>query len=118
MVATWSRSWFQSNGSRVIYVLPRQQVDEVLPLNIHPQPKELLRVLVGRHEFITPEAGTGVERALRQCRAADPTERQQGEQALLALGRFLEPHLRNVMAEGSDASVREQAAQALAAMVK
>lgn len=118
MVATWSRSWFQSDGSRVIYLLPRQQVDEVLPLNLQPQPKEVLRVLVGRHEYITPEVSDGVERALRQCSAPDEATRQSGEAALQALGRFLEPHLRNVVAQGTDAAVRDKAARMLAAMVK
>ena len=33
MVATWSHSWFQKDGARAIYVLPRKQVDGVLPLS-------------------------------------------------------------------------------------
>ncbi|MCA8942848.1 MAG: hypothetical protein KDB80_09845, partial [Planctomycetes bacterium] len=66
MIATWSRSWFQGNGTRVIYVLPRAEVDRVLPLTIRPTPKQLVRVLVGRLEFIPPEIERRVERALEE----------------------------------------------------
>lgn len=107
MVATWSRSWFQANGSRVIYVLPRQQVDAMLPLWLSPAPRELVRTLVGRIEFITPEARERVEHALR---TADTP-------ALQRLDRFLEPHLRNVVANGSDTAVRANAAERLTRMV-
>lgn len=106
MVATWSRSWFQKDGTRVLYLLPRQFVDQVLPLRLEPQPKELVRVLVGRHECITPEAQDEVERALR---AGD-------EPALAHLDRFLEPHLRNVVANGRTPAVRTAAAARLAAL--
>lgn len=116
MVATWSRSWFQSHGSRVIYLLPRPQVEQVLPLVLRPQPRELVRVLVGRHEFITPEAQQQVEQALQQRRSDDPAARAAGERALAALDRFLEPHLRNVARHGSDPGLRQQAEALLAAM--
>lgn len=114
MVATWSRSWFQKDGSRVVYVLPREVVDSVLPLQLQPEPKRLVRVLVGRHEFITPEAQDRVEQALRDCASADATVRARGEAALAGLDRFLEPHLRNVARHGSTAAVRASAEAMLA----
>lgn len=108
MVATWSRSWFQSDGTRVIYLLPRPVVDQVLPLSLDPKPKELVRVMVGRHELITPEAQESVERAL-----------SAGDEATLAqLDRFLEPHLRNVMRNGSTTACRDAAEARLAAMTR
>ncbi len=35
MVKTWEDSWFEE-GFRVFYVLPRQQTDAILPLEITP----------------------------------------------------------------------------------
>lgn len=103
MVATWSRSWFEQDGARVVYILPRQQVDEVLPLSLTPEPSQLVRVLVGRLEFITAEAQARDERAL-----------QQGDEAALRrLDRFLEPHLHNVARNGSSPAVRALAAARL-----
>ncbi|MCR9244747.1 MAG: hypothetical protein NXI31_06930 [bacterium] len=114
MVATWSRSWFQSDGTRVIYLLPRAQVDQVLVLALDPQPRELVRVMVGRHELITPEAQATVERALAGRLAADPMVAEQAEQELARLDRFLEPHLRNVAHNGTSQESRERAANMLA----
>lgn len=114
MVATWSRSWFQSDGSRVVYVLPREQVDEMLPLSLTPAPKELVRTLVGRIECITPEAQRHVEQAIRDHDSPDATTRERAVAELRHLDRFLEPHLRNVVQSGADASVRTAAARLLA----
>jgi hypothetical protein len=115
MVATWSRSWFQKDGARAIYLLPREQVDAVLPLRLEPKPKELVRVLVGRLEFITPEARASVERALLDRRSGEPARVASAEQVLRGLDRFREPHLRNVAAHGSGPAARAAAAALLAA---
>src|SRR5437868_4888016 len=61
MIKTWRNSWFEE-GLRVFYVLPRKTTDEVLPLAINPNPTQLVRVLVGRTELITPE----MEKAVRK----------------------------------------------------
>lgn len=54
MLATWRDAWTEE-GCRVFYLLPRASVDEVLPLTVKPEPAELVRVLVGRLELLTPE---------------------------------------------------------------
>lgn len=114
MVATWSRSWFQKDGARIVYLLPREQVDEVLYLGISPRPKELVRVLVGRLEFITPASQRLVEQALRERGSADPAIAARAATVLAGLERFLEPHLRNVARCGKDEAAREAAAAMLA----
>lgn len=120
MVATWSRSWFQKDGARVIYLLPRREVDQVLPLSLTPRPRELVRTLVGRLEFITPAAQQDVEQALRAeaDAAADEPGRAAAAAVLQGLDRFLEPHLRNVAQNGTDAGVRQLAEQRLAALAR
>lgn len=115
MVATWSRSWFQKDGARVLYLLPRSEVDTVLPLQLTPRPKALVRTLVGRLEFITEEAQAELEQALRDAMAPEPAIAAAGNARLLRLDRFLEPHLRNIEAHGSDPGVRALAATRLAA---
>jgi hypothetical protein len=114
MVATWTRSWFGKDGARAIYVLPREQVDAVLPLHFEPRPKELVRVLVGRLEFITPEAQARVEQALRDRASADGRGTARAEAVFASLDRFLEPHLRNIVQNGTDPQLRRAAAMLLA----
>ena len=53
MIETWRDSWFEA-GTRLIYVVPREIVDKVLPLQIEPAPSAVERVFVGRAELLAP----------------------------------------------------------------
>src|SRR6185436_19075884 len=64
MIKTWRNSWFEA-GLRVFYILPRSATDAVLPITIDPRPDELVRVLVGRTEVITPEMRESVKEQVR-----------------------------------------------------
>jgi hypothetical protein len=63
MFETWRDSWFEE-GSRLLYIVPRQFVDSVLPLTISPSPVKTVRVFVGRLELVTPATERAVEQAL------------------------------------------------------
>lgn len=52
MANTWRQAYFLTPGERFLYVLPRTWTDELLPIQITPQPAELNRVLVGRVEVM------------------------------------------------------------------
>jgi hypothetical protein len=54
MVRTWQGSWFREEGTRLFYILPQRVTDQLLPLTITPTPNELVRVLVGLMELMTP----------------------------------------------------------------
>jgi hypothetical protein len=114
MVRTWSRSWFRSEGTRLVYVLPRAWTDALLPLSITPAPDELVRVLVGRLEYMTPEDEAEVAAALTALGAGDEAARQAAEARLQRLGRFLEPHLRRQLERTVDPDVRARAEDLLA----
>ena len=118
MVRTWSRSWFRSEGTRVVWIVPRQVTDALLPLSIDPKPDDVVRVLVGRMELIPPETADEVEAALRDARSKDTAVATAAQSRLDRLGRFLEPHLRNVQARTNDDTVRARAAEMLADLSK
>jgi hypothetical protein len=63
MIETWRDSWFE-DGTRLLYIVPKQAVDGILPLDIQPKPSEISRVFVGRMEIITPATQQDVRRAL------------------------------------------------------
>jgi hypothetical protein len=63
MIETWRDSWFE-DGTRLLYIVPRQSVDGILPLDIKPSPAEISRVFVGRMEIITPSTQQDVRQAL------------------------------------------------------
>ena len=55
MIQTWADSWFDEDGTRVLYLVPRAFTDSVLPLTLQPAPAQLARVFVGRAELIPAE---------------------------------------------------------------
>jgi hypothetical protein len=87
MVKTWESAWFSDEGDRLLYLEPRTRADELLPLTVEPKPAELVRVLVGRHDFLTPEQEANVDRLVQRARASQG-ELDAAEKALLKIGRF------------------------------
>ncbi len=52
MVNTWTTSYFQTDGVRVLFVLPQSWTDAFIPMTIAPEPKQIVRVMVGRVELL------------------------------------------------------------------
>ena len=117
MVKTWSRSWFESEGSRVIYLVPREVVDGMLPLSISPAPSKLVRTLVGRLEYVRPAVAREVAAAVRDRFSADTARAAAASARLARLGRYLEPHLRLLLAGAPDKQTRANATRLLGALI-
>ena len=97
MFETWRDSWFEE-GSRLLYIVPRQFVDSVLPLSISPAPAQTVRVFVGRLELITPATQRAVEQALATHDRA----------TLARYNRFLVPILERMVADEKNSSRQAQ----------
>lgn len=65
MLATWRESYFEREGLRVFWIVPRAFTDAVLPMRLDPAPRRLERVLVGRSEIITPSFADELRRDFR-----------------------------------------------------
>jgi len=88
MIRTWEHGYLQVPGLRLLYVLPRAEVDQVLPLTISPAPEKVERVFVGRIEvLLDTEENATLDRVLLEREAFQPG----------SLGRFAEPMLRRVL---------------------
>jgi hypothetical protein len=87
MVETWRDSWFEE-GLRVLYLVPREFVDQALPLQIRPEPREIARVFMGRAELLSPERRDALASALA---AGD-------DGVMKSNGRFLTAFARQVVA--------------------
>ena len=91
MVKTWKSAWFGEEGTRVLYVLPDRLTDELLPLRVEPKPDALLRVLVGRHDVLTPEREKQIDAdaaTLKKDLAFETPEQRAAEAELAKLGRY------------------------------
>jgi len=91
MVKTWKDSWFEEDGVRVLYVLPRAWTDQTLPLRLSPAPQASVRVMVGRAEVVTPAFQQQLAAQLAQAKAGDVAAREQVLAELKKLGRFAQP---------------------------
>jgi hypothetical protein len=105
MIKTWRNSWFET-GMRVFYILPRSATDAVLPISIDPRPDELVRVLVGRTEVITPEMEKSVKEQVRLLNDSSPKVRSDAAVSIRKYGRFSEPILKQIMDEENNPALR------------
>jgi hypothetical protein len=96
MIKTWEDSWFEE-GFRVLYVLPRQRTDAILPLEITPKPNKLVRVLVGRMEIMTREDTDQIFELLTRLKSVPGTQDAEVAIARKRYGRFLAPMIRDVL---------------------
>jgi len=97
MVQTWRDSWFEE-GSRLLYIVPEEFVNTVLPLTIKPAPVQTTRVFVGRLELVTPATESAVEHAFA---AHDET-------TLAKYARFLEPILTAMIKQAPTSAKAQQ----------
>lgn len=90
MVATWKEAWLGEEGTRLLYLIPEAWINERLPLQITPRPKELKRVFVARNELFSPQQ----EQLLMRSLTGTQTDAERGKMlSSLRLGRFANPAL-------------------------
>ena len=87
MINTWEHGYLKVPGLRLLYILPRAEVDQVLPLTITPAPEKLVRAFVGRIEVMLD---TDEQKILNQILSL------RNMFDVRTLGRFAEPMLRRV----------------------
>jgi hypothetical protein len=109
MVNTWEKSYFRTEGLRLLYVLPRGLVDDTIPLQIQPAPQQLARVMVGRIELLTPDVERRIEKAVADLAVPNPAVRLTATAVLAQLGRLQEPVLHRVAALTIRPEVRARA---------
>ena len=106
MVNTWKSSYFRTEGIRALFVLPQDWTEGFIPMAINPKPEELVRVMVGRLELLTPERERLAEAAVLGLASPDPARRLAGFEALRAQGRYVEPIVRRVLRTSGDEKVK------------
>lgn len=103
MVSTWRQSYFETDGVRVLYILPQAWTEAFLPMTLSPKPAALVRVMVGRTELLTPEREAQAVAAVRDLASAEAERREQGFDWLRDQGRYVEPILRQALRTHTDA---------------
>lgn len=112
-VETWKDSYVNTDGIRVLYMLPQKYTDEILPLSISPAPDKLVRVMVGRVECITTEMTAKITELIKQLGHDSSKKRTAAKEAILKLGRFAEAALKVAIKEAKDAEIKTEAQEIL-----
>ena len=86
MVETWRRTWFRESGDRILYIVPREVTDRMLPLKISPEPVKTERVFVARVEMFSKEREEEFATLLNETTA--PDELVLARLDKMELGRF------------------------------
>jgi hypothetical protein len=116
MVKTWRSNWFGEEGTRLLYLLPQKQTDDILPLRVTPKPDAVVRTMVGRLELLTPAQEARIEKLIGQLGAPGPAEREDATRQLAGLGRFAEPSLQRVLKTSQDPETRARAKELVGKM--
>ncbi|MEW4490277.1 hypothetical protein AB1L42_19485 [Thalassoglobus sp. JC818] len=118
MVECWKSSWFGEEGTRVLYMVPTHITETLLPLNVTPQPDEVVRVLVGRMEIMPKETEQRVlDLVTKSAEARTQATQNKTEfkspalKSLLSMGRLAEPALSRIRVLSTDQSIQTEANQ-------
>ena len=85
----------------------------VLPLTIQPTPTQVVRVLVGRTEVITPEMEKSVRDKVSLLSSPSSKVREEARLAIQKYGRFSEPILKRIMEGEKNPVVRTRIEQTI-----
>lgn len=100
MVRTWQKSYFGTEGVKLLYLVPREWTDRLLPITLNPEPSSLVRTLVGRIEILSANEEARYMAALTKAAGGGV------EMPISDFGRFAEPKLRRLLVMASDPGVK------------
>lgn len=106
MVNTWRTSYFETEGVRVLFIMPQGWTNAFIPMKLDPKPTQLVRVMVGRTELLTAGREKKFADAVRDLAAPDAAVRERAFETLREQGRYVEPMLRHTVRTTNDAQTR------------
>ena len=118
LVEIWGDDMFTTPGERLLYLMPSNEVERLLPLDIHPAPSQTVRTLIAWVEMSTPQAEKQIMDLVKKLGSADATERSEADKELRRLDRFAESILQRVAGSTTDQAVKQRIEQILAALAQ
>jgi hypothetical protein len=106
IVEIWDEEFFGFDGARVISLVPRAAFDRLLPLQIHPEPKELKRVLLAHVECFDPESREELNALIAQLSSDDPQVRDMATMKIRARMPLASSVVKDALGKVQDPEVR------------
>lgn len=116
LVKIWGDDMFTTPGERLLYLMPSNEVERVLPLEIQPAPSQTVRTLIAWVELSTPEAEKRVMDLVEKLGSNDAKVRNAAEAELRSFDRFAESILQRVSSKTTDPNVKQRIDQILSAL--
>ncbi len=110
----WEEEFFKKEGLRVIYAMPRKEIDEILQVEMEPKPKNFKRAMI----VCVHENNTLIEDLIRKLGSDDPKTRDQATDTLIRLGRPIKPQIENALKDAKDPEVKSRLHRILAEIDK
>lgn len=102
LVEIWSDEFFRIDGVRVLVLLDRAAYDRLLPIEITPAPKELVRVLIAHLECLDDERVARIKRWIADLGSEELTTRDMASARLRQLGPLAHPYVREAADQAAD----------------
>lgn len=116
LVKIWGDDMFTTPGERLLYLMPSNEVERLLPLDIQPAPSQTVRTLIAWVELSTPEAEKKIMDLVKKLGSEDAQVRSAADAELRSLDRFAEAILQRVAGSTTDLAVKQRIEQILASL--
>lgn len=83
----WTDDFFRGGGVTLLYRLPQEEYDRLLPLTISPRPEKVVRVGLVQQVGCDPELPGRVARLVKELNDDDFNKREAAQRELEKLGR-------------------------------
>ncbi|MCJ8330491.1 MAG: hypothetical protein HRT89_17775 [Lentisphaeria bacterium] len=108
MTDIWQKQYFENEGLRIFYVMPRKLQDSFLKLSFSVTPVSLIRTNVVQYEIFTPEREKAVFLMIQKLGAETFRERRKAQEKLLKADEFSDAYMKKVLNEVDDPEISER----------
>ena len=106
MVKIWRKAMFEKPGQRAMYMMEKEDIDKMLPLQISPKPDKEVRVILIRFECLSSNSKSNIEKWIQQLAAKSYKDRKEAQKKLMETGRLGEAVMRTAYQNAKDPEVR------------
>lgn len=104
VVKIWEKDFFEKEGLRVIYMMPRKEIDRILNVEITPKPKSFVRSMIA----CVNDTNFIVDGLIKKLGSDDPQIRDSATQTLIRIGKAIRSRLANALNVEKDPEVKSR----------
>jgi len=118
LLSIWRPGFFERGGVTALFVLPRAEYDRMLPLEIEPQPGEIVRVGVALYPAMEAslEVAKRAAELIAKLDSDDFKARDAATKGLLEMGPAVFPHVEAALKAAKSAEVQSRCRDILEAL--